>query len=187
MFAAWMISSQLLALVMQKELQEKIQILIQAMQQPKMKTLPQAFISDFYVLGSALQSLRSLPKALLDRRHTLKPNCTSEFKTSPSDSGEPKEHACTGTAHLKRGPEFKKKEREACKLCREARQRMQILTYFSLLAWRGHEAAAIAAPQAQKMSRSPAKISAVMPPPDTGLLHGGCSQGRGNRPSAQAT
>lgn len=68
------------------------------------------------------------------------------------------------------------------KLCREARQRMQILTYFSLLAERGHEAAAIAAPQAQEMSRSPAKISAVMPLPDAG-----CLQGRGNHPSARAT
>lgn len=36
---------------------------------------------------------------------------------------------------------------------------MQILTYFSFLARRGHEAAATAALQAQEMSRSPAKIS----------------------------
>lgn len=36
---------------------------------------------------------------------------------------------------------------------------MQILTYFSSLARRGHEAAATAALQAQEMSRSPAKIS----------------------------
>lgn len=44
---------------------------------------------------------------------------------------------------------------------------MQILTYFSLLAGRGHEAAAIAALQGQEMSRRPAKISAAMPLADT--------------------
>lgn len=133
-----------------------------------MKTLPQAFISDFYMLGSALRSLRSLSEVLLEGRQTLKPNYTSEFKSSPSNSGEPEEHARTGTARLKRRPEKKKKKKKVCKLCREAGHRMQILTYFSLLAGRGHEAAAIAAPQAQEMSRSPAKISAAMPLPDAG-------------------
>lgn len=144
-----------------------------------MKTLPQAFISDFYMLGSALWSLRSLPEVLLEGRRTLKPNYTCEFKSSPSDLGEPEEHACTGTAHLKRGPEKRKKKKgEACKLCREAGQRMQILTYFSLLAGRGHEAAAIAALQAQEMSRSPAKISAAMPLPAAGCsVRAACKAG----------
>lgn len=54
-----------------------------------MKMLPQAFISDFYMLGSALWSLRSLPEVLLEGRQTLKPNYTSDDKSSPSDSGEP--------------------------------------------------------------------------------------------------
>lgn len=45
---------------------------------------------------------------LLEGRQTLKPNYTSEFKSSPSDSGEPEEHAYTGSARLKRGPKKKK-------------------------------------------------------------------------------
>lgn len=115
---------------------------------------------------------------LLEGRQTLKPNYTSEFESSPSDLGEPEEHACTGTALLKRGPEKKKKEREVYKLCREAGQRMQILTYFSLLAGRGHEAAATAALQAQESSRSPAKISAAMPLPDAGCsMRAACKAG----------
>lgn len=44
---------------------------------------------------------------LLEGRQTLKPNYTSEFKSSPSDSGEPEEHAYTGSARLKRGPKKK--------------------------------------------------------------------------------
>lgn len=49
------------------------------------------------------------------------------------------------------------------KLCRESGQRMQILTYFSLLTSRGHKAAATGALQARERSSSPAKTAAVMP------------------------
>lgn len=88
-----MISPQLLALVMQnKKLQEKIQLPIQTTQQPKMKTLPQAFLSEFYMLGLVCQHVRSLPEVFLKGRLILKTNYTSEFEPSPSDSGEPKEH-----------------------------------------------------------------------------------------------
>lgn len=128
-------------------------------------------------------ALRSLPEVLWEERQTLKPNYTlklnytSESKSLPSDSGEPKEHARTGTACFKRGP----KKTKVWKLCRETRQRMQILTYFSLLAGKGHEAAAIAALQAQEMRRSPAKTSVVMPLPETGCsLQGPSSFCRGN-------
>lgn len=114
-------------------------------------------------------ALLSLPEVLLEERQTVKPNYTPEYKPLPFDSGGPKEHACTGTACLKRGP----KKIKMWKLCRETRQRMQILTYFSLLAGRGHEAAAITALQAQEMSRSPAKTSAAMPLPDTGCYPAG--------------
>ena len=77
---------------------------------------------------------------LSEGRQALKHNYTSEFMSSPSDSGQPKEHTHTGTARLK-----KRTWKKVCMLCREAGQRMQILTYFSLLAG---EAAAIAALQA---------------------------------------
>lgn len=100
----------------------------------------------------------------LEGRQILKPNYTSEFESSPSDSGEPEEHARTGTGRLNEG----KKKEKVFKLCGESGQRMQILTYFSLLAGRGHEAAAAAALQAQERSRSPAKIAAVMPLLDAG-------------------
>lgn len=79
---------------------------------------------------------------LSEGKQTLKPNYTPGFMSSPSDSTQPEEHTHTGTAHLKRGREEKKKTKP-CMSCREARQRMQILTYFSLLLAR--EAAATAA------------------------------------------
>lgn len=42
---------------------------------------------------------------LSEGRQTLKHNYTSEFMSSPSDSGQPKEHAHTGTARLKKKKE----------------------------------------------------------------------------------
>lgn len=71
-----------------------------------MKTLLQAIISDFTCWDQPL-SLRRFPEVLSEGRQTLKHNYTSEFMSSPSDSGQPKEHAHTGTARLrkkKRGP-----------------------------------------------------------------------------------
>lgn len=126
-----------------------------------MKTLLQAIISDFTCWDQPL-SLWRFPEVLSEGRQTLKHNYTSEFMSSPSDSGQPKEHAHTGTARLKKK---KRTWKKVCMLCRKAGQRMQILTYFSLLAG---EAAAITALQAQETSRSPAKTAAAMPLPDAG-------------------
>lgn len=46
---------------------------------------------------------------LSEGKQTLKPNYTPGFMSSPSDSTQPEEHTRTGTAHLKRGREEKKK------------------------------------------------------------------------------
>lgn len=43
----------------------------------------------------------------LEGRQILKPNYTSEFESSPSDSGEPEEHARTGTGRLNKGKKGK--------------------------------------------------------------------------------
>lgn len=78
-----------------------------------MKTLPQAIVSAFTCWDQP-SSLRRLPEVLSEGKQTLKPNYTPGFMSSPSDSTQPEEHTRTGTAHLKRGREEKKKQNHAC-------------------------------------------------------------------------